>query len=93
MKPVVDDPNKNQTELYREYVRTGRGHNGGLIAACNDLMFLVKWLAEAHALIMLLLELDKATGILSTNAGGHKIIEKMQTHMTVYKSAMGGSRD
>ena len=89
MKPIADDPNKNQTDLFREYVRTGRGHLGGLISACNDIMFLLRWLAEAHALIMLLLAVDEATMILSSNAGGHKIIEKMKAHMAAYKAAVG----
>ena len=62
---------------------------GGLIAACNDCMFLLRWLAEAHALIMLLLVIDEATMILSSNAGGHKIIEKMKAHMAAYKAAVG----
>jgi hypothetical protein len=92
VKPVINDPNKDKTQIFLEYVRIGRGHHGGLIAAVQDCMFMVRWLADAHSLIMLLLEVDKATGILSTNAGGHKIIERMKAHITAYNLAVGGEK-
>lgn len=62
---------------------------GGLVAAVNDCLFFLRWLSDANSLIMLLLEIDNATGILSNNAGGHKIVEKMRAYIAAYNFAIG----
>lgn len=92
MKPVVDDPNKDQTQIYLEYTRRGRGPNGGLILAVHDTLFLLKWLARANGLIGAIIEADRLTGCISKGATGKLISDKMAAYLDEFTAAMGGGK-
>lgn len=49
-------------EIFKEYVRIGRGHNGGLIAASRDMVTLSQMLMRSHKFVKLLVVLLDGVG-------------------------------